>query len=292
MTLKYPIVPGVMLRLPKNRPWETRRPLTALAHRPPPPGWCATRVADVVCTLQTAGIHVAIPSGAIDQAALEGSVESMVAGRVSLIPTVGGPGHLVKGADGVVQAPTILFRCGWKDMYQLMVSIMNQDTSAIDAGPDAKTKKSVLVAYFIFVKARAIIVTHQLRRILYPNLIAKITIDDDLLGKIRVRQETLVDDFHDLSGLAADKAAIVKKNMCTPGFFVEDKVAHEFYFVELSCIYKVLVRQNACESMLTPFENHLLHNDRTTLLESVKGNPDIQAYLEHILDDRLYLADT
>lgn len=291
--LKYPLVPAVTIKLPgpEDRPWNTRRPIKALPHRPPPPGWSATRVASAVCTLGGGGIHIAIPSGAIDHHTLAGSVEDMVPGKVSIIPTVGGPGHLVRGPDGMINAPDIWWRCGWEDMYRLMVATMKQDLGEISASPDAKTKKSVLVAYYIFIQARSIVVTHKLRRILYPNLVAKIVITTVTGTSVAlVKQETLVEDFRDLSGLEEGRRQIVEDNLRAQGFFIEDRVADEFYFIELESLYKVLVRKSACESALTPYEDHLLHNNRNTLLKAIEGAPDVQAYLEHVLDDRLYFA--
>lgn len=290
--LKYPMVPAVMMKLPdpKDRPWDSRPLFTAIPHRPPPPGWSAARVASAVCTLGLGGIHIAIPSGAIDHETLVGSVKEMIPGKVSIVPTVGGPGHLVRSHDGTINAPDIWWRCGWEDMYRLMVATMNQDVDEISASRDAMTKKSVLVAYYIFIHARSIVVTHKLRRIMYPNLVAKIVITTILDSKVLIKQETLLEDFHDLSGLNKERRQVVEDNLRTQGLFIEDLVADKFYFIKLDDLYKVLVRKNACDSVLTPFEDHLLQNQRSTLIKALADNADVQAYLEHVFEDRLYFA--
>jgi len=177
-------------------------------------------------------------------------------------------------------------------MYRLMVATMNQDVDGISASHDAMTKKSVLVAYYIFIHARSIIVTHRLRRIMYPKLVAKIVFTTILdSNKVLIKQETLLEDLDDLSGLDEGRRQVVKDNLRTQGLFIEDLVADKFYFIKLDDLYKVLVRKNACDSVLTPLEDHLLQNQRSTLIKALADNPDVQAYLEHVFDDRLYFAN-
>ena len=286
MKLKRPIPTGIMHDFPKERPWESEGPMLpkAIRHRSPPAGWNTPRIQAALQTLGALSMRVVMFVSPVDRESLVQAAEKFQENNVYIIPTAAGPGYLMRTKKAKnLKGPPISFRLSWDDMRKLMTGIMRKTPGCIKGNP----RNALLVAYFILMEARSIVVTTRLLQIAYPTALTFLDVGEDV-GMMQVDYKLLCKNRGDLSELEKkhpNRADIVRITRTTLGIYVNDKRLDEFFFIPFENILGMLAKREASHATLRPFIDRLLHVSRKSSMSMVKSSPDAHELLRHILDD-------